>query len=115
MKRVPDAVYRSVDIKVYENVGRCLVAVILADMCLQADTGKPFFAGVVASDLDLCGLALRIEQVDAGDLLVNIIEFVSDKDAFLTAQGKINADVDNDGSITMEDNTALLQIIAKLR
>ena len=63
----------------------------------------------VAGDVNCDGV------VDVTDSVL-LSRFVNeDKDAFLTAQGKINADVDNDGSITMEDTTALLQIIAKLR
>ena len=60
-----------------EDVGRCSVVAVLLDMCLQADAGKPLFAGVVTADLDLYGLEFRIEQVDAGDILGDIIELVS--------------------------------------
>ena len=60
-----------------EDVGRCSVVAVLFDMCLQADAGKPLFAGVVTADLDLYGLEFRIEQVDAGDILGDIIELVS--------------------------------------
>ncbi|MBR3418361.1 MAG: dockerin type I repeat-containing protein [Oscillospiraceae bacterium] len=51
--------------------------------------------------------------VDVSDSVLLCRFLCEDADAVMTAQGRINADVNGDGKLTMDDNTALLDRIAK--
>ena len=51
--------------------------------------------------------------VDVSDSVLLCRFLCEDADAVMTAQGRINADVNGDGKLTIDDNTALLDRIAK--
>jgi hypothetical protein len=51
--------------------------------------------------------------VDVSDSVLFCRVLNEDASAVMTAQGRINADVNGDGKLTMDDNTALLNLIAK--
>ena len=52
-------------------------------------------------------------KVDVTDSVLLSRFVCEDSEAVLSEQGKINADIDGDGRLTMDDNTLLLNIIAK--
>ena len=52
-------------------------------------------------------------KVDVTDSVLLSRFVCEDPEAVLSEQGKINADIDGDGRLTMDDNTQLLNIIAK--
>ena len=52
-------------------------------------------------------------KVDVTDSVLLSRFVCEDPEAVLSEQGKINADIDGDGRLTMDDNTLLLNIIAK--
>ena len=51
--------------------------------------------------------------IDVSDSVLLCRFLCEDEDAVMTEQGRINADVNGDGRLTMDDNTALLDRIAK--
>ena len=51
--------------------------------------------------------------IDVSDSVLLCRFLCEDADAVMTAQGRINADVNGDGKLTIDDNTALLDRIAK--
>ena len=51
--------------------------------------------------------------IDVSDSVLLCRFLCEDADAVMTEQGRINADVNGDGKLTMDDNTALLNRIAK--
>ena len=52
-------------------------------------------------------------KVDVTDSVLLSRFVCEDPEAVLSEQGKINADIDGDGRLTMDDNTLLLNLIAK--
>lgn len=54
------------------------------------------------------------DEVDVADAVLIARYFSEDREAVISNQGKINADVTHDGSISMEDAAMILRAIAKL-
>lgn len=54
------------------------------------------------------------EGVDVSDTVLIARFYAEDRDAVITNQGKLNADVTHDGEVTMEDASKILLAVAKL-
>ena len=66
-----------------------------------------------ATGLKVIGDANCDGVIDVSDSVLLCRFLCEDADAVMTEQGRINADVNGDGKLTMDDNTALLNRIAK--
>ena len=75
------------------------------------ENGIPFVAVTPAA---LSGDATCNNVVDVSDAVLAAKFATGDSEAVITDQGKLNADLDGDGSVTLDDVTLILKIITKL-